>query len=94
MTQTPFQRAIAIVGSAAVLARALGVSPSAVHEWASGRRPLPIERCVQIERLTATKVRRWELRPDDWHGIWPELIGAEGAPAAPTPEPCNAERAA
>lgn len=24
----------------------------------------------------------WDLRPDDWHRIWPELIGAEGAPAA------------
>ena len=22
----------------------------------------------------------WDLRPDDWHRIWPELIGADGAP--------------
>lgn len=28
-------------------------------------------------------VRRWDLRPDDWHRIWPELIGAEGAPGVP-----------
>lgn len=28
-------------------------------------------------------VRRWELRPDDWYRIWPELIGAEGAPSVP-----------
>jgi hypothetical protein len=30
-----------------------------------------------------------DLRPDDWHRIWPELIGAEGAPepaAAPAKE--------
>lgn len=24
--------------------------------------------------------RLWDLRPDDWHRIWPELIGTEGAP--------------
>lgn len=22
----------------------------------------------------------WDLRPDDWHLIWPELIGSTGAP--------------
>lgn len=22
----------------------------------------------------------WDLRPDDWHRIWPELIGTEGSP--------------
>ena len=22
----------------------------------------------------------WDLRPNDWHRIWPELIGADGAP--------------
>lgn len=25
----------------------------------------------------------WDLRPNDWHQIWPELIGADGAPEAP-----------
>jgi len=28
--------------------------------------------------------RLWDLRPDDWHRIWPELIGTEGAPAIAT----------
>lgn len=37
--------------------------------------------CVLIERATAGDVRRWDLRPDDWHLIWPELIGQPGAPA-------------
>lgn len=32
------------------------------------------------------QVRRWDLRPADWHRIWPELIGAEGAPVLPTEE--------
>lgn len=25
----------------------------------------------------------WDLRPSDWHRIWPELIGSPGAPEAP-----------
>ncbi len=27
---------------------------------------------------------RWDLRPNDWHLIWPELIGTDGAPKIPT----------
>lgn len=25
----------------------------------------------------------WDLRREDWHRIWPELIGASGAPSVP-----------
>ncbi|MEY2688773.1 MAG: hypothetical protein RL375_2971 [Pseudomonadota bacterium] len=38
----------------------------------------------QIAIRTGNEVREWELRPADWHLIWPELIGAEGAPAVPS----------
>lgn len=24
--------------------------------------------------------RLWDLRPADWHEIWPELVGTEGSP--------------
>jgi DNA-binding transcriptional regulator YdaS (Cro superfamily) len=41
------------------------------------------ELAVRIEQATAGAVRRWDLRPADWHRIWPELIGAEGAPTIP-----------
>lgn len=37
---------------------------------------------VHIERESGGLVRRWELR-DDWFKHWPELIGADGAPAVP-----------
>lgn len=47
-----------------------------------GREPSP-ELCVLIERESGRKVRRWALRPSDWHRIWPELIGADGAPPVP-----------
>lgn len=69
----------------AVLASRIGVkSDVQVRQWQhayAGRQPGP-EYCVAIERETGLKVRRWDLRPDDWHRIWPELIGTEGAPAA------------
>jgi hypothetical protein len=38
-------------------------------------------------------VRRWDIRPKDWHRIWPELIGAAGAPQIPTCEPADAKAA-
>ena len=64
------------------MATALGLSGSLVTQWARGK-PVSAERCVPVERATAGAVRRWDLRPDDWHRIWPELIGAEGAPGVP-----------
>lgn len=44
-----------------------------------GREPSPAL-CVAIERESGGLVRRWRLRPNDWHLIWPELIGTAGAP--------------
>lgn len=62
---------------------AAGVKSDAqIRQWRHGyadRIPGP-ENCVAIERATGGAVRRWDLRPDDWHRIWPELIGVEGAP--------------
>lgn len=88
----PVQTAIELLGGPAATAGILGVSVQAVCFWRDGRRRFPVEHCSTIERETAMRIRRWDLRPDDWHRIWPELIGAEGAPAVPAPEP--AERAA
>lgn len=69
--------------STADLARAIGVRDSAqVRQWRyayAKRRPEPAS-CVAIEQATSGTVKRWDLRPDDWHLIWPELIGADGAP--------------
>jgi DNA-binding transcriptional regulator YdaS (Cro superfamily) len=84
-------------GTAAAIARSLGVHPVMVSQWASGLKEVPAERCTAIEQATASKVRRWDLRPDDWHRIWPELIDADGAPEVPPapvppaqPEPSHA----
>jgi DNA-binding transcriptional regulator YdaS (Cro superfamily) len=62
------------------LAAKLGVSDSLVTQWASGK-AVSAERCYPIELATACLVRRWDLRPSDWHRIWPELIGAKGSPS-------------
>jgi DNA-binding transcriptional regulator YdaS (Cro superfamily) len=71
------------LGGTATVARRLAVAPASVSEWRqkgipAGRR---IELGADIER--ATGVPRWHLRPHDWHRIWPELIGTEGAPPVP-----------
>ena len=60
-------------GGIARLARQVNAQPQLMWQWASGVRPVPIERCVPIERATDGAVSRIDLRPDDWHEIWPEL---------------------
>ena len=67
-------------GASAAIARAVGVDPVMVSQWSSGLKPVPVVRCPAIEAATNRAVMRWDLRPDDWYRIWPELIGAEGAP--------------
>lgn len=75
--------------SVSALRIASGVKSDAqIRQWRYGyadRVPGP-ESCVALERATEGRVRRWDLRPKDWHRIWPELIGADGAPAVPAEE--------
>lgn len=67
------KKAIKAVGSASELARQLGVTPQAVCFWRDGLRKIPAEKCSAIEAVTGGLVTRRDLRPDDWHLIWPEL---------------------
>ncbi|MCL4664465.1 YdaS family helix-turn-helix protein [Burkholderia multivorans] len=60
-------------GTAKKLAAFLGVSPSYLSQMASGESAISERRCVLIERFTGGKLTRRDLRPDDWHLIWPEL---------------------
>ena len=54
-----------VVGGQAALARKLGVAPPTINQWVNGTRPIPAERCPEIE--AATGVRCEDLRPDvDW----------------------------
>lgn len=72
-------------GNAARLAFSCGLSPAFLSQVANGGRSAPAERCAAIEQATGGAVRRWDLRPIDWHRIWPELIGTPGAPDVPEP---------
>lgn len=70
-------------GRTQALAAELGLSGSLVTQWASAAKAVSAERCWPVERATQGAVRRWDLRPDDWHRIWPELVGTAGAPDVP-----------
>jgi DNA-binding transcriptional regulator YdaS (Cro superfamily) len=59
-------------GGRDAIAKALGVSVAAVGNWKL-RRAVPVEFCAQVERLTQGGLTRRQLRPEDWHLIWPEL---------------------
>lgn len=71
------QKASDVLGSQRALSDALDVTPATVNQWASGIRPVPIERCPAIELATAGEVTRRDLRPNDWWLIWPELVTEE-----------------
>ena len=71
-------------GGVSEFAARIGVSPVYLSQLAveqDGRVPSPAL-CVVIERESDRAVRRQGLRPDDWHLIWPELIG-EGTATEP-----------
>lgn len=65
------------------LAEKAGLTAAFLSQIASGVRPVPPIRCAAIELATGLVVRRWHMRPDDWHQIWPELVND---PAAPKPQ--------
>lgn len=46
------------------MARLVGVKPPTVHQWVTADRPIPAERCPDIERATNGTVTCEELRPD------------------------------
>ena len=70
-------------GRAARVASAVGLAPGYVSQIANGVRPTPVEKVPAMEAACEFAVRRWDLRPNDWHLIWPELIDTEGAPDVP-----------
>jgi len=77
-------------GSQRGLADKIGITPVLISQWANKLRPVPPERCVEIERATGGQVARKDLRPDDWHKIWPELVeGDPGHAGRQPPSPSN-----
>lgn len=67
---SPIEKAIQIAGGKSRLAKAVGVTPQMVSQWARKNKPKPISvsRCAQIEKLTG--VRCEQLNPnEDWASI-------------------------
>jgi DNA-binding transcriptional regulator YdaS (Cro superfamily) len=84
----PYAEAIENAGGPSKVAALLGTSPQAVCFWRDGKRRFPVEHCAVLSK--AGRVPRWRMRPADWFSIWPELIGADGAPAVPADQPQEA----
>lgn len=68
------------------VASELKIAAAWLSQMADKKRPTPPHLVPEIERLSDYAVRRWEMRPSDWHLIWPELVGTEGAPDTPAVE--------
>ncbi len=62
------------------LAERVGVDEQYLYQCLTGRKAMTPAEAVRVERESGHVVRRWNLRRDDWHRIWPELIGTAGAP--------------
>lgn len=68
-------------GRAASVAKAVGVTPVTVHQWAfDSKKQVPTERCPAIEQATAGEVSCEILRPDvTWVRVkdksWPHPNG-------------------
>ena len=63
------------------LADLMGESVQTVSNWRA--RGIPVTKCAQLEVITGGAVTRLEMRPEDWHLIWPELVTINHpAPAA------------
>jgi DNA-binding transcriptional regulator YdaS (Cro superfamily) len=77
------------LGGTAEVARRLRISSASVSEMRKKGIPdgRKLELGADIERATGGVYARWHLRPNDWYVIWPELIGAEGAPPVPLGSP-------
>ena len=84
MTLAEFLKPLDMPGRAA-LAEQAGTSYLHLRNIAFSGKSCGAALAVGIERASGGVVRRQDLRPDDWHRIWPELIGAEGAPDVPQP---------
>jgi DNA-binding transcriptional regulator YdaS (Cro superfamily) len=57
-----------------------GTSLRYVRNCASANRPIGPAIAAAIELESRGEVMRWDLRPDDWHLIWPELKENKNAP--------------
>ena len=73
-------------GFQTALAKRFNLSRQTVNGWRNG---IPVAYCAGVEEECGREFARWDFRPDDWAGIWPELVGTEGAPPVPAEKPAE-----
>jgi len=74
------QKACALAGSQAELARMVGTTPAMMNQWVKGIRPVSDSFCAEIERVVKGAVTVEEISPStNWHRIkdktWPHPLG-------------------
>jgi len=95
MTYTPINELTELLNSVPPeqqrkLAQACATSVGQLRNVGYGYRPCGHLLAVLLERQSGKlfgqhrKVYRWATRPNDWHVMWPELVGRKGAPAVQT----------
>ncbi|MGF6806265.1 hypothetical protein OKW30_001391 [Paraburkholderia sp. Clong3] len=67
----------------AAFAIACGTTIGYLRKAISTGTELGVPLCCDIERESAFRVTRFDLRPDNWHRNWPDLIGKPGSPPVP-----------
>ena len=60
-----------VAGGKRALAKLLGVTYGQVYQWSIGVRGVPVRYCQAIVELTEGQVKLQDLRPTDWHLVWP-----------------------
>ncbi len=59
-----------------VFSESCGTTWGHMRNCAYGK-PMAPATCVLVEQQSAGVCTRRELRPDDWHRIWPELVDSQ-----------------
>jgi len=79
---------IEMLGGVTAVARMLDIKPPSVHGWLETGIPEGRLRdlAAQIEIRSEGRFTRKQRWPEKYGFYWPELIGAEGAPAVPASE--------
>lgn len=68
------------------LAALVQVDEQYLYQCLTGRKDMKVHEAVRVEQESGGRLRRWQLRRNDWWKNWPELIGAAGAPEIPKAE--------
>ena len=61
------------------VAKVASVTAGRVGHWCRELDEPPPAKCVLLEKWSKGQVTRQDLRPNDWHLIWPELVEEESA---------------